>query len=342
MNERLLGRQGLSSSAIGYRTARISVSHGPTDERDHIDAIHRAYDLGITHIDTADRYDWGENERIVGRAVKSFRDDIAIATKFGFTAPDLGFDCRPVHIRQALESSLRNIGVDYIDIFYQYGVDPNVPIEEVAGTVKELIDAGKVKYFGLSQADEYAVRRAHVVQPVSVVQAEYSVFQQDVACLFPTLRELGIGFVAHQPFEPAFLQSDIRRIADLGEVYDLSRYSRKLKSQRSIVRLAGLAASLGTTPMQLALLWVLQQGDDIVPVLGSRTEGHLQEIVGAADLDLSPNELKQVGRLIRSAGDQRISRRQYCLPGMKNAWEHDADPGNARASQRSRWPRCRP
>ena len=193
MQQRTLGQQGLVVSALGCGAMGIHVGYGPGDEQEGVDAIQRAHDLGVTFFDTAEMYGWGENEKLVGAAVKGIRDKIVIATKFGFTRK-LGTDSRPAHIREVADNSLRNLGVDVIDVLYQHRVDPEVPIEDVAGTVKELIDAGKVRYFGLSEAGANTVRRAHAVQPVSVLQTEYSLFERDVEQLLPTLEELGIGF----------------------------------------------------------------------------------------------------------------------------------------------------
>lgn len=184
MQTRTLGQQGLTSSAIGYGSMGISIAYGAADAEGGTAAIQRAYDLGVTHFDTAELYGWGENEKIVGAAVKSFRDDVVIATKFGWTR-DYGYDSRPDNIREVTENSLRYLGTNHIDVLYQHRPDPNVPIEDVAGTVKELIDAGKVKYFGLSEAGPDTIRRAHAVQPVSVLQTEYSLFERQVEALFP-------------------------------------------------------------------------------------------------------------------------------------------------------------
>lgn len=204
MQKRTLGQQGLTTSAIGYGSMGIHMAYGAADAEGGASAIQRAYDLGVTFFDTAELYGWGENEKVVGRAVKPFRDDVVIATKFGFTH-DYGYDSRPEHIREVVENSLRYLGTDHIDVLYQHRVDPNVPIEDVAGTVKELIDAGKVKYFGLSEAGPETMRRAHAVQPVSVLQTEYSLFEREVEVLFPVLNELGIGFVPYSPLGRGFL-----------------------------------------------------------------------------------------------------------------------------------------
>ena len=194
MQQRALGQQGLTVSTIGYGCMGISMAYGPGDVAEGIAAIHRAHDLGVTFFDTAEIYGWGENERIVGRAVAGFRDDVVLATKFGFTR-GLGYDSRPEHIRDVVDASLQRLGVDHIDVLYQHRVDPDVPIEDVAGAVRGTIDAGKVRYFGLSEAGPNTIRRAHAVQPVSVLQTEYSLFARQVEQLFPVLDELGIGLV---------------------------------------------------------------------------------------------------------------------------------------------------
>jgi len=303
MHERILGGQGLTSSAIGYGSMGVSIAYGPADEQGGIDAIRRAYDLGVTHFDTAEMYGWGENERIVGRAVKGFRDDVVLATKFGFTAPDLGVDSRPAHIREVLDNSLRNLGVDCIDIFYQHRVDPDVPIEDVAAIIKEAIQAGKVKYFGLSEAGEKTIRRAHAVQPVSVLQTEYSLFERDVERLFPTLRELGIGFVAYSPLGRGFITGSVKKAADYTED-DMRRYDPRWqpgnfeKNREVTARLAEFADSLGATLPQVALAWLLAQGDDIVPIPGSRRKNRVEENAGAVGLALSSGDLDRIAKIV--------------------------------------------
>ncbi len=307
MQQRKLGNQGLVSSAIGYGSMGISIAYGPADEHGGIAAIRRAFDLGVTHIDTAEMYGWGENERIVGRAIKSFRDDVVVATKFGFTAPDFGVDSRPEHIREVVDNSLRYLGVDHIDVLYQHRVDPKVPIEDVAGTVKEFIDAGKVKYFGLSEAGEQTVRRAHTVQPVSVLQTEYSLFERDVERLFPTLRELGIGFVAYSPLGRGFITGAVKPATDY-DAEDMRRFDPRWqpgifeKNRDAIAHLTELATSLETTLPQLALAWVLSRGHDIVPIPGTRRAERVEENVAAADLTLSPADLEQIAEILPTGG----------------------------------------
>lgn len=307
MQERTLGSQGLSASAIGYGSMGISIAYGDADSAGGTAAIQRAHELGVTMFDTAEMYGWGENERIVGEAVKGFRDEIVIATKFGFTAPNLGVDSRPEHIREVVDNSLRYLQIDCIDLLYQHRVDPAVPIEDVAGTVKELIDAGKVKYFGLSEAGEQTIRAAHAVQPVSVLQTEYSVFERDVEQLFPTLRELGIGFVAYSPLGRGFLTGTARP-ADQYAANDMrhrdprwqpGNFERNLAATEQLTELAG---TKDATVAQLALAWVLAQGEDIIAIPGTRSPARVAENVAAADLVLSTDDLARIKEILPTGG----------------------------------------
>ncbi|MGO4807636.1 aldo/keto reductase [Arthrobacter sp. 2MCAF15] len=306
MQKRTLGQQGLETSALGYGAMGISLAYGPGDEQEGIAAIQTARDLGVTFFDTAELYGWGENEKIVGRAVKGFRDDIVIATKFGFTR-DYGLDSRPEHIREVVENSLRYLGVDHIDVLYQHRVDPNVPIEDVAGTVKEFIDAGTVKYFGLSEAGPDTIRRAHAVQPLSVLQTEYSLFERDVETIFPTLAELGIGFVPYSPLGRGFLtgtakpageydQTDMRRTDPR---WQPGNFEKNLEATRL---LRELAESKGGTVAQLALAWLLAQGQDIVPIPGTRSPQRVAENIGAADFVLTAADLARIAEILPTGG----------------------------------------
>ncbi|MBR7835617.1 aldo/keto reductase [Actinospica durhamensis] len=307
MQHRTLGRQGLSVAAIGYGAMGISIAYGPGDEAQGVAAIRRAHELGVTFFDTAELYGWGENEKIVGRTVAGFRDEIVIATKFGFTR-DFGTDSRPEHIREVAEASLAHLGVDHIDVLYQHRVDPDVPIEDVAGAVKELIDAGKVRYFGLSEAGPTTIARAHAVQPVSVLQTEYSLFERDVERLFPTLDELGIGFVPYSPLGRGFITGTAKPAAE----HDPSdmRYSRDPrwhpgnfeKNVEAVQRLAALAATKDATVSQLALAWLLAQGEHIVPIPGTRSPERVAENVGAAELTLTEQDLAAIHEILPTGG----------------------------------------
>ena len=305
MQQRKLGTNGPQVSAIGYGAMGFHLAYGAADAQAGLDLIRRAHDLGVTFFDTAELYGWGENEKFIGAAVKGFRDDITIATKFGFTLDNgtYGANSQPDHIRKVTENSLRYLGVEQIDILYQHRVDPNVPIEDVAGTVKELIAEGKVKYFGLSEAGPQTIRKAHAVQPVTVLQTEYSVFEREVEAIFPTLRELGIGFVPYSPLGRGFLTGAVKPAADY-EANDMRRFDPRWqpgnfeKNLDAVHQLTALAAAKGITVSQLALAWLLAQGDDIVPIPGTRRIERLQENLGAADVTLSADDLTSIKAIL--------------------------------------------
>jgi aryl-alcohol dehydrogenase-like predicted oxidoreductase len=306
MQNRTLGRQGLTVSAIGYGAMGINLAYGPSDEQEGIATIRRAHELGVTLFDTAELYGWGENEKVLGKAVAGFRDEVVIATKFGFTH-EYGFDSRPEHIREVVENSLRNLGVDTIDVLYQHRVDPTVPIEDVAGAVKEFIDAGQVKYFGLSEAGPETIRKAHAVHPVSVLQTEYSLFERDVEELRPTLDELGIGLVAYSPLGRGFLTGTAKPAAEYDET-DMRRHDPRwepgnFEQNLDAVRwLTDLAASKNASVAQLALAWLLAQGEHIVPIPGTRTPQRVEENVGAAELTLTPTDLERIADILPTGG----------------------------------------
>ncbi|WP_031525100.1 aldo/keto reductase [Streptomyces sp. NRRL F-5123] len=315
MQNRTLGSQGLVVSAIGYGAMGLTMAYGPTDEEVGVAALRRAYDRGVTFFDTAEMYGWGtgSNEILVGKAVRGFRDDVVLATKFGvdMSVPpeQIGgpLNSRPDNIRKVADNSLRYLGVDHIDVFYQHRVDPEVPIEEVAGAVKELIDAGWVKYFGLSEAGPETIRRAHAVQPVSVLQTEYSLFERDVEQLFPVLDELGIGFVAYSPLGRGFITGTAKPAGryegnDIRNVDPRWQPGNFEKNVEAVDRLAALAATKGATVSQLALAWLLTRGEHIVPIPGTRSPKRIEENVGAADLTLTNDDLKAVDEILPHGG----------------------------------------
>lgn len=317
MQQRKLGRNGPDVSAIGYGAMGFHLAYGAADAQSGLDLVKRAHDLGVTFFDTAELYGWGENEKFIGEAVKGFRDDITIATKFGFTFDNgtFGANSQPEHIRKVTENSLRYLGVEQIDILYQHRVDPNVPIKDVAGTVRELISEGKVKYFGLSEAGPLTIRKAHAVQPVTVLQTEYSVFEREVEAIFPTLRELGIGFVPYSPLGRGFLTGAVKPAADYEEG-DMRRSDPRWqpgnfeKNLDAVRQLEALARAKGITVSQLALGWILAQGDDIVPIPGTRRIERLEENLAAAEIKLSADDLVSIGTILpdgafgaRYAGD---------------------------------------
>lgn len=320
MQKRKLGLNGPEVSEIGYGAMGVSIAYGNSDEAEGIETIRYAFDQGVTFFDTAELYGWGENEKIVGRAVKGFRDEIVIATKFGFTH-DYGVDSRPDHIREVTDNSLRYLGVEQIDIMYQHRVDPNVPIEDVAGTVKDLIAEGKIKYFGMSEAGPETIRRAHAVQPVTVLQTEYSVFEREVEVILPTLRELGIGFVPYSPLGRGFLTGEVKPAAAYAE-NDMRRTDPRWqpgnfeKNKAAVEQLTALAKSRGATVSQLALAWLLAQGNDIVPIPGTRRKERLRENIAAADLKLTPEDL---ARIIEILPDGAAGAR-YAVASMIPEW----------------------
>jgi aryl-alcohol dehydrogenase-like predicted oxidoreductase len=311
MHQRTLGEQGLVTSAIGLGTMGMTMAYGAGDEDGGIATIRRAHDLGVTFIDTAELYGGGtgSNEKLVGRAVDGFRDDMVLATKFGFVLPrqqgsSREFDSRPAHIREVTENSLRYLGTDHIDVLYQHRVDPDVPVEDVAGAVKGLIEEGKVRFFGLSEAGPDVIRRAHAVQPVSVLQTEYSIFERAVeAEVLPVIRELGIGFVAYSPLGRGFLTSAVKPASEYpkddmrswDERWQPGNYERNAEA---IGRLTELAAGQGITVTQLALAWLLAQGSDIVPIPGTRRPERLAENAAAAGVELSASELARIDEIL--------------------------------------------
>ena len=312
MHQRTLGTQGLQTSALGLGTMGFTMAYGAaSDEADAIATMRAAHELGVTLFDTAELYGagTGSNERLVGRALAPVRDDVVIATKFGFDLTDparlgVALDSRPEHIRAVAEQSLRDLGVDVIDVLYQHRVDPDVPIEEVAGTVKELIEQGTVRFFGLSEARADTIRRAHAVQPVSVVQTEWSLFEREVeAEVLPVLRELGIGFVPYSPLGRGFLTGDLRPASaypadDMRSWDDRWQPGNFERNADAVRRLTELAEGRGITVAQLALAWLLAQGDDVVPIPGTRNRARLEENVAAADVELTADDLATIDAIV--------------------------------------------
>jgi aryl-alcohol dehydrogenase-like predicted oxidoreductase len=303
MQKRKLGGEGLEVSALGLGCMGMSQSYGVPDEQESIATIHRAIDLGVTFFDTAEAYGPYSNEELLGRALKGRRDEVIIATKFGWRIEDgksVGLDSRPEHVREVAEASLRRLGTDHIDLFYQHRVDPGVPIEDVAGAVSELVREGKVRFFGLSEAGESTIRRAHATHPVSALQSEYSLWERNLeARIIPLIRELGIGLVPFSPLGRGFLTGTAKRAEEYPE-NDYRRSDPRFQGENfeanmraaSIVR--DMAAQKGATPGQVALAWLLHKGDDIVPIPGTKRRSYLEENVGAATLALSPAEIEQL------------------------------------------------
>ncbi|MEV0052412.1 aldo/keto reductase [Saccharopolyspora sp. NPDC050389] len=310
MQHRNLGSQGLRVSALGLGIMGMSVAYGASNNDEGIETIRRAHELGIDFFDTAEVYGagTGSNEILLGKAVKDFRDEVVLATKFGFdmTADPLGsgVDSRPENIRKVAENSLRYLDTDRIDLFYQHISDPEVPAEEVAGAVGELISEGKVKYFGLSNVGPQYIRRAHAVTPVSVLQYEYSLFERELEeKILPVLRELGIGLVPYSPLGRGFLTGQVKPASEY-PADDMRSWDERWQGEnytynlRATEQLKELAAAKGITPAQLALAWLLAQGEDIVPIPGTRSAKRLEENAGAADVQLTDADLQRITEII--------------------------------------------
>jgi aryl-alcohol dehydrogenase-like predicted oxidoreductase len=297
---RRLGTQGLEVSALGLGCMGMSEFYGPRDEDEAAATIRRALDLGVTFIDTADMYGTGANERLVSRAVAGRRDEYVLATKFGNVRGEdgsfVGIDGRPEYVREACEASLRRLGVETIDLYYQHRVDRETPIEETVGAMAELVRAGKVRYLGLSEAAPSTIRRAHAVHPISALQTEYSLWAREPeAEILPTLRELGIGFVSYSPLGRGLLAGRFRSTDDLDETDSRRRGPRFLpgnieQNLTLVDRLEELAAQKGVTGAQLALAWVLDRGEDVVPIPGTKQRSYLEENAAAVELELSDDE----------------------------------------------------
>ncbi|MBY5865284.1 aldo/keto reductase [Rhizobium leguminosarum] len=311
MKTRKLGND-LTVSAVGLGCMGMSFAYGASDDAESIKTLHRAIDLGVTFFDTAEVYGPFTNEVLLGKALKPFRDRVVIATKFGFKidanepgiAAIAGVDSRPEHVRVVAEASLKRLGIDTIDLFYQHRVDPDVPIEETVGAMAELVKEGKVRALGLSEAGSATIRRAHAVHPIAALQSEYSLWTRDPEEeVLATCRELGIGFVPYSPLGRGFLTGAIRKVEDLA-ADDFRRQVPRFQAENFdanaalVSTLERLAAEKGVTAAQLALAWVLSQGDDIVPIPGARKLHHLEQNAAAADIVLSPAELEQLSEAI--------------------------------------------
>jgi aryl-alcohol dehydrogenase-like predicted oxidoreductase len=320
MQKRTLGNSGLEVSELGLGCMRMSHGDTPTDKQEMIDFLHAAVDRGVTFFDTAEVYGPFTNEELVGEALEPYRGQVVIATKFGFKhdpqkgpSPAVGLDSRPEQIKRVADASLKRLRVEAIDLFYQHRPDPNVPIEDVAGAVKDLIQQGKVKHFGLSEASADQIRRAHAVQPVTALQSEYSIWWRNIEPeILPTLGELGIGLVPYSPLgrgyltgkideSTTFVQSDIRS--------HNPRFTQEaIKANRVVVDLLGrIAAQKAATPAQIALAWLLAQKPWIVPIPGSRKLERLDENLGSASVALTPDDLRQIDDAmaqIRVLGDR--------------------------------------
>jgi aryl-alcohol dehydrogenase-like predicted oxidoreductase len=312
-----VGAQGLETSAIGLGCMGMSEFYGAADETDALRTIQRALELGVDFLDTADAYGPFANERLVGRAIEGRRDQVVIATKFGNVRSTegrrLGVRGDRLYVLAACDASLERLGTDYIDLYYQHRVDPNVPIEETVGAMAELVEEGKVRHLGLSEAAPETIRRAHAVHPITALQSEYSLWTRDPENeVLPTVRELGIGFVAYSPLGRGFLSGRFRSRDDLSEG-DFRRDNPRFQGENFnrnlelVERVEELAAEKDVTPGQLALAWVVEQGDDVVPIPGTTSVEHLEENVAALELELTDDDLRELESVFplgAAAGDR--------------------------------------
>lgn len=304
MNMRRLGSTGPMVSALGLGCMGMSEFYGESDETESIATIHRAIELGVTFLDTADMYGMGANERLVGKALQGRRDAVVLATKFGVVRSDdagfRGVSGSPEYVRSACDASLQRLGMDVIDLYYQHRVDPTVPIEETVGAMADLVKAGKVRWLGLSEAGTETIRRAHAVHPIAALQTEYSLWSREVEVeILPVVRELGIGFVAYSPLGRGFLTGQFKKFSDLAED-DYRRQSPRFqgdnfnKNLELVRHVQQMAEEKECTPAQLALAWVLAQGEDIVPIPGTKRRKYLEQNAGAVEVTLTREDLARI------------------------------------------------
>jgi len=319
LTRRRLGRQGLEVSALGLGCMGMSQSYGVRNDPESVATIHRALELGVTFFDTAEVYGPFHNEELLGKALQGRRDQVVIATKFGFRIEGgkiTGFDSRPEHVREVVEASLRRLGTDHIDLLYQHRVDKQVPIEDVVGAMAGLVREGKVRYLGLSEAGEQTIRRAHAVHPISALQSEYSLWERNLEPrIVPVLRELGIGLVPFAPLGRGFLTGTAQRAESYPEG-DFRRNDPRLQGTNfdANMRIAATVQDLATrrkaTPGQIALAWLLSRGDDVAPIPGTKRRTYLEENVAAASLVLTAAEVAQLDAALPPTAGPRYGERQ--------------------------------
>jgi len=304
MRMRRLGNSSLNASSIGLGLMSMSGTYGKSDDQECIGVIHRALDLGINHLDSSDMYGWGQNEELLGRAIKGKRDRVLVATKFGQVRSPDGkgnlVDGRPAYVAEACDASLKRLGVDVIDLYYQHRVDPKVPIEDTVGGMSRLIERGKVRFLGLSEAAPETVRRAQAVHPISAVQSEYSLlYRQPAEDTIATCRELGISFIAYSPIGRGLLSARIKQAGDMPEDDRRRQHPRfqegNLEHNLGLVRrIEEIAREKGATPSQLALAWLLAQGEDVFPIPGTKRRSYLEENVEALSINLTKEDLARI------------------------------------------------
>jgi aryl-alcohol dehydrogenase-like predicted oxidoreductase len=298
MKTRTLGNSDITVSSIGLGLMGMSGVYGQSNDEQSIQTIQRALDLGVNLLDTADVYGNGHNEELLGRALKGRREQVIVATKFAFGPNFQGINGHPDYVKKAIEDSLRRLDLDYIDLYYQHRVDPNVPIEETVGAMADLVKQGKVRYLGLSEASAQTIRRAHAVHPISALQTEFSLWSRDVeAEILPVVNELGITFVAYSPLSRGFISGEIRKFEDLAE-YDFRRYLPRFQKENFqknvdiVDEITKIANEKDCTPSQLALAWTIAKG--ALPIPGTRRISYLEENAGAADIVLTPDDLTRI------------------------------------------------
>lgn len=314
MERRNLGTQGLRVSALGLGCMGMTYGYGTADEAEAIATIHRALELGVNFLDTAEVYGPHTNERLVGRALRGRRDGVVIATKFGFRYAGgiRGVDGTPENVKRVADESLERLGIDTIDLYYQHRRDPSVPIEETVGAMKELVDAGKVRFLGLSEVSPETLRRAHAVHPISALQSEYSLWERRVERrVLPAVRELGVGFVPYSPLGRGFLTGsvDVEKL----EANDFRRTNPRFSKEsaqanaRIVDTVRGVARQCGATPAQVAIAWVLSRGDDVVPIPGTKRVRYLEENLAALDLRLTQAQLEELDGLHHHTAGERYT-----------------------------------